>query len=98
MLAKKATTYVGSSLFSSKRGAASAAYLVPVQSDGSEGQHRHVHGAVLDKPADVAHQLPKNPGAAYKPHLKNRQNGIKTACVIQRGANRAFQEHGKEML
>lgn len=98
MLAKKTITYVGSSLFSSKRGAVSAAYLVPIQSDGGEGQHRHVDGAVLDKPAYVTHQLSKNPGAAYKPHLKNRQNRIKTACVIRRGANRASQEHGKEML
>lgn len=76
----------------------SIVYLMAIQSDGSEGQHRHVNGAVLDKPAYVTHQLSKNPGAADKPHLKNRQNGSKTVCIICRVANRAFQEHGKEEM
>lgn len=57
-------------------------YLMPIQSDGSKGQHRHMHGAVLNKPADVTHQLSKNPGTAYKPHLKDRENWIKTVSVI----------------
>lgn len=58
------------------------AYLMPIQSDGSKGQHRHMNRAVLNKPAYVTHQLSKNPGTAYKPHLKNRQNCIKTVCII----------------
>lgn len=58
-------------------GVVSSTYLVPVQCNGSKGQHRHVDRAVLNKPADVTHQLPKNPGAAHKPHLKNRQHQIK---------------------
>jgi len=64
------------------------AYLMPIQSNGSKGQHRHVNRAVLNKPAYVTHQLPKNPGTAYKPHLKNRQNWIKTVCIIYRVENR----------
>lgn len=58
------------------------AYLMSIQSDGSKGQHGHVNGAVLNKPAYVTHQLSKNPGTAYKPHLEERQNWIKTVCAI----------------
>lgn len=67
----RGNNYMFSTLFSSKH--MSSTYLVPVQCNGSKGQHRHVDRAVLNKPADVTHQLPKNPGAAHKPHLKNRQ-------------------------
>lgn len=67
--------------FLANAGAMYVAYLMPIQSDGSKGQHRHVNGAVLNKPAYVAHQLSKNPGAADEPHLKDRQHWIKLAST-----------------
>lgn len=45
---------------------------MPIQSNGSKGQYRHVNGTVLNKSAYMTHQLSKNPGTAYKTHLKNR--------------------------
>lgn len=55
-------------------------HLVPVQSDGRQGQRGHVEGAVLHKAADVAHGLPKNPRAVHKPDLRGSNNSSATKC------------------
>lgn len=41
--------------FLANTGVMPSTYLVPVQCNGSKGQHRHMDRAVLNKPADVTH-------------------------------------------
>lgn len=50
--------------------ASEGAHLVPVHGNGCEGQGRDVEGAVLSKPTDMAHPLPKYPGTVHKTSLK----------------------------
>lgn len=51
-------------------------HLVPVESDGCQGQRGDVEGAVLHKAADVAHGLSKNPRAVHKPDLMGNNSSI----------------------
>lgn len=50
--------------------ASERSHLVPVHGNGCEGQGRDVEGAVLCKPTDMAHPLPKYPGTVHKTSLK----------------------------
>lgn len=50
--------------------ASAGSHLVPVHRDGREGQGGDVEGAVLGKPADVAHPLPEYPRAVHEASLE----------------------------
>lgn len=70
---------MGSSLLSllmpsqaSHLSASEKAHLVPVHSYGCKSQGRDMEGAVLCKPTDMAHPLPKDPGTVHKTSLKNK--------------------------
>lgn len=52
--------------------ASERSHLVPVHSNGCKGQGRDVEGAVLCKPTDMAHPLPKDPGTVHKTSLKKK--------------------------
>lgn len=45
---------------------------MPVHSNGCKGQGRDMEGAVLCKPTDMAHPLPKDPGTVHKTSLKKK--------------------------
>lgn len=52
--------------------ASERSHLVSVHSNGCKGQGRDVEGAVLCKPTDMAHPLPKDPGTVHKTSLKKK--------------------------